>query len=134
MKMKVLLYSFLSFLSLGLLCGPPAQTKEVRLKWGATSVRSNGYAHGVLVAKAVNQAYPGQITITVVETGGWVEKSEPNAAGLLENSPGNPVSAYAAYHGYLTLRIRKIPIFGCSLSQPSRPLPLSSAKIQGYHH
>ena len=109
MKMKVLLYSFLSFLSLGLLLCPPAQTKEVRLKWGATSVRSNGYAHGVLVAKAVNQAYPGQITITVVETGGWVENLSRMRQGFLKIAQVNPVSAYAAYHGLLDFKDQKNP-------------------------
>ncbi|MBW2307432.1 MAG: hypothetical protein JRG73_10900 [Deltaproteobacteria bacterium] len=49
----------------------------VRLKWGATSVRSNGYGICVILAKAVNQAYRKEIQMTVVETGGWVGLSCP---------------------------------------------------------
>jgi TRAP transporter TAXI family solute receptor len=109
MKMKVLLYSFLGFLSLAILLCPPAQAKEFRVKWGATSVRSSGYAHGVLFAKAVNQAYPGEISVTVVETGGWVENLSRLRIGLLKLAQVNPVSAYTAYHGLYDFKDQKNP-------------------------
>jgi len=109
MKRKVLLYSFLGFLSLGILFCPFAQAKEFRVKWGATSVRSSGYAHGVLFAKSVNQTYPGEISVTVVETGGWVENLSRLRIGLLKLAQVNPVSAYTAYHGLYDFKDQKNP-------------------------
>jgi len=88
---------------------PVGQAKETRIKWGATSVRSSGYAHGVLFAKAVNKTYPGQITITVVETGGWVENLSRMRLGLLQLAQVNPISAYTAYHGLYDFKDQKNP-------------------------
>ena len=58
---KILLSSFSMVLGFGILLSSPGLAKEVRFKWGATSVRSSGYAHVVLYAKAVHQVYPKEI-------------------------------------------------------------------------
>ena len=99
------LFVFVAIGSLTIL--PIVEAKEFRVKWGATSVRSSGYGHGVLFAKAVNQAYPGQIVITVVETGGWVENLSRMRIGLLQLAQVNPISAYTAYHGLYDFKDQK---------------------------
>jgi TRAP transporter TAXI family solute receptor len=104
---RMFLFTLVSMVIGSLLIFPMAQAKEIRLKWGATSVRSSGYAHAVLDAKAVNQAYPGEISITVVETGGWVENLSRMRLGLLKLAQVNPVSAYDAYHGNFDFKDQK---------------------------
>ena len=106
---KALVFSLI-FVAIGaVLILPMAEGKEFRVKWGATSVRSSGYAHGVLFAKAVNQAYPGDISVTVVETGGWVENLSRMRIGLLKLAQVNPVSAYTAYNGLYDFKDQKNP-------------------------
>jgi len=106
---KIFLFSAIFMIGVGIIFLPMGQAKEIRIKWGTTSVRSSGYAHGVLFAKAVNQAYPGQITITVVETGGWVENLSRMRVGLLQLAQVNPISAYTAYHGSYDFKDQKNP-------------------------
>ncbi len=106
-KIMFFLFVFVAIGSLTIL--PIVEAKEFRVKWGATSVRSSGYAHGVLFAKAVNQAYPGEISVTVVETGGWVENLSRMRIGLLKLAQVNPVSAYTAYNGLFDFKDQKNP-------------------------
>ncbi len=106
---KAWIFSLIFVFLGGLMVLPPAEAKEFRVKWGTTSVRSSGYAHGVLFAKAVNQAYPGEISVTVVETGGWVENLSRLRIGLLKLAQVNPVSAYTAYHGLYDFKDQKNP-------------------------
>ena len=86
-----------------------AEAKEVRIKWGSTSVRSVGYAIEVQFAKAVNKAYPGQISVTVVETGGAVENLNRMRLRLLHVAQSNPAAAYTAYNGMLDFKDQKHP-------------------------
>jgi hypothetical protein len=106
---KILCLSSLLILGFGLFISSSALAKEVRLKWGATSVRSSGYAHVVLYAKAVHQVYPKEISITVVETGGWVENLSRMRQGLLKLASVNPISAYQAFHGLHDFKDQKNP-------------------------
>ena len=107
MRAKGLFFVFAA----GLLCLsiPIAEAKEVRIKWGSTSVRSVGYAIEVQFAKAVNKAYPGQISVTVVETGGVVENLNRMRLRLLHVAQSNPAAAYAAYNGMLDFKDQKNP-------------------------
>ncbi len=109
MKKKIIFLSLFCMALAGIFYLPIAQAKEIRIKWGTTSVRSSGYAHGVLFAKAVNQAYPGEIVITVVETGGWIENLSRMRIGLLKIAQVNPISAYTAYHGLFDFKDQKNP-------------------------
>ncbi len=106
-KIMFFLFVFVAIGSLTIL--PMVEAKEFRVKWGATSVRSSGYAHCVLFAKAVNEAYPGEISVTVVETGGWVENLSRMRIGLLKLAQVNPVSAYTAYNGLFDFKDQKNP-------------------------
>ncbi|MBU1206162.1 MAG: TAXI family TRAP transporter solute-binding subunit [Proteobacteria bacterium] len=106
--MKKTMLFLLVFVAIGsLTILPMAEAKAFRVKWGATSVRSSGYAHAVLFAKAVNQAYPGEISVTVVETGGWVENLSRMRIGLLKLAQVNPVSAYTVYNGLYDFKDQK---------------------------
>lgn len=109
MKKKIILLSLLFLGWASIVYLPFVQAKEIRIKWGTTSVRSSGYAHGVLFAKAVNQAYPGEIVVTVVETGGWIENLSRMRMGLLKIAQVNPISAYTAYHGLFDFKDQKNP-------------------------
>ena len=106
---KILFFGLMFILMASFVSLPMGEGKEFRVKWGATSVRSSGYAHAVLFAKAVNQAYPGEISITVVETGGWVENLSRLRIGLLKLAQVNPVSAYTAYNGLYDFKDQKNP-------------------------
>jgi len=105
--MKKIIFFLLVLVAIGSLT--IVEAKDFRLKWGATSVRSSGYAHCVLFAKAVNEAYPGEITPTVVETGGWIENLSRMRMGLLKLAQVNPISAYTAYHGQYDFKDQKNP-------------------------
>ena len=109
MKKKIVLISLLllgvgSFVFL-----PIVQAREMRLKWGASSVRSSGYAQVILYAKAVHQAFPGEISITVVETGGWVENLSRLRLHLLHLGQVNPISAYTVFQGLYDFKDQKNP-------------------------
>lgn len=72
-----------------------------RLKWGSTSVRSGLYANTVAMAGAVNRAYPGEIKITVVETGGYVENLVRLQRGTIHMGPADASAGFASYKGIL---------------------------------
>jgi TRAP transporter TAXI family solute receptor len=108
--MKKIIFFLFVFVAIGsLTILPMAEAKAFRVKWGSTSVRASGYAQCVLFAKAVNAAYPGEISITVVETGGWVENLSRMRLGLLKLAGVSPISAYAAYHGVYDFKDQKNP-------------------------
>lgn len=102
------------FLSLALFaCPPPKPTQTptptpgvvppkpvvTYLKWGSTSVRSGLYANTVAMAKIVNETYPGEIVITVVETGGYLENLVRLQKDLIHLGPACNAAGYASYLG-----------------------------------
>ena len=128
---KILVLSSLMIFGIGIFLSSPGLAKEVRLKWGATSVRSSGYAHVVLYAKAVHQLYPGQISITVVETGGWVENLSRMKQGLLKIASVNPISAYEAFNGMYDFKDQKNPNIRMLLVSAFTPQTFIAAKSTG---
>jgi len=123
------LFVFVAIGSLTIL--PMVDAKAIRIKWGATSVRSSGYAHGVLFAKAVNQAYPKEISVTVVETGGWVENLSRMRVGLLQLAQVNPISAYTAYHGLFDFKDQKNPKIRMMAATAVSPFTFVAGKDTG---
>ena len=108
--MKKIIFLSLTFILLtSIISLPMGQAKETRLKWGATSVRSAGYAIRVLFAKAVHQAYPGQIFVTVMETGGIIENMSRLKLGLMHLGEANPIKVYNAYYGLADYKEQKNP-------------------------
>ena len=75
--------------------------KVFRFKLGSTSVRSGLYANTVAMAGAINKAYPGEIIVTVVETGGYVENLERLRRGTIHAGPASTGAAAASYLGNL---------------------------------
>ncbi|MCS7163952.1 MAG: TAXI family TRAP transporter solute-binding subunit [Thermodesulfovibrio sp.] len=103
MKRSVFIFltSFLCFLiSLGFLTNAEA-TKKFHVKWGATSVRSGLYANTVAMAKVVNKAYPGEIEVTVVETGGFLENLSRLQRKAIHIGPADAAAGYANYMGII---------------------------------
>lgn len=103
MKRSVFIFltSFLCFLiSLGFLTTAEA-TKKFHVKWGATSVRSGLYANTVAMAKVVNKAYPGEIEVTVVETGGFLENLSRLQRKAIHIGPADAAAGYANYMGII---------------------------------
>lgn len=75
--------------------------KKFYVKWGATSVRSGLYANTVAMAKAVNKAYPGEIEVTVVETGGFLENLSRLQRKAIHMGPADAAAGYANYMGII---------------------------------
>jgi len=131
MKKKVIFFSLMFVVLASIIFLPMGQAKAVRLKWGSTSVRSVGYAIEVLFAKAVNKAYPGQISVTVVETGGVIENLTRLRLHLLHIGQSNPISAYAAYHGILDFKDQKNPSIRMLFVTYIAPFTFVAAKDTG---
>jgi TRAP transporter TAXI family solute receptor len=78
-----------------------SEAKVFRFKLGSTSVRSGLYANTVAMAGIINKAYPGEIVVTVVETGGYVENLERLRRGTIHAGPASTGAAAASYLGML---------------------------------
>ncbi|HIJ59982.1 MAG TPA: hypothetical protein HPP56_05140, partial [Nitrospirae bacterium] len=78
-----------------------AEAKKVYVKWGATSVRSGLYANTVAMASIVNKAYPGELEVTVVETGGYLENIVRIQKKSIMMGPADAAAGYAAYEGII---------------------------------
>lgn len=78
-----------------------AEAKKTHIKWGATSVRSGLYANTVQMASIVNKAYPGEIEVTVVETGGFLENLTRVGKRTIQVGPADASAAYANYEGII---------------------------------
>ncbi|MEN2995007.1 MAG: TAXI family TRAP transporter solute-binding subunit [Thermodesulfovibrio sp.] len=103
MKKSVVMFLtfFLCFvISFGFLTTAEA-TKKFHVKWGATSVRSGLYANTVAMAKVVNKAYPGEIEVTVVETGGFLENLSRLQRKAIHIGPADAAAGYANYMGII---------------------------------
>lgn len=102
-KGVVVVLSLFMCLLLVMACAPkeiaPAKPKVFSLKFGATSVRSGLYANTVAMAGVINKAYHGEIIVTVVETGGYVENLERLRKGTIHAGPASTGAAAASYLG-----------------------------------
>lgn len=78
-----------------------SEAKVFRFKLGSTSVRSGLYANTVAMAGIINKTYPGEIMVTVVETGGYVENLERIRRGTIHAGPASTGAAAASYLGIL---------------------------------
>ncbi|MDI6726480.1 MAG: TAXI family TRAP transporter solute-binding subunit [Smithellaceae bacterium] len=92
---------FLSLLFLLSTSPALAQTKKFYLKFGATSVRSGLYANTVAMAGIINKAYPAEIVVTVVETGGYTENLERLRRNTIHAGPASSGAGAASYLGIL---------------------------------
>ncbi|MCX7873947.1 MAG: TAXI family TRAP transporter solute-binding subunit [Caldimicrobium sp.] len=107
MRFKFILFSFLVFL-LVFPAGSFAKSKYY-LKWGATSVRSGLYANTVAMAKVVNKAYPGEIEVVVVETGGFLENLSRIQRKAIHLGPADASAGYANYAGIIDFQGKPNP-------------------------
>lgn len=97
-KKTVIIFLFLTSLLFSISI---AEAKLFRLKFGSTSVRSGLYANTVAMSGIINKAYPGEIMVTVVETGGYVENLERLRRGTIHAGPASTGAAAASYLGIL---------------------------------
>lgn len=108
---RILVWVLLLALATGLVgtgCPAPPEVNDVvpvpevfHLMWGSTSVRSGLYAGIVAEARAVNEAFPGEIIATVVETGGFLENLARMKAGFLHLGMSCTAAAYSQFRGLL---------------------------------
>jgi uncharacterized protein len=77
---------------------------KTSLKWGSTSVRSGLYANTVSMAGVVNKAYPGDIVITVVETGGYIENLVRIQKKSIHLGPADAAAGFANYEGIIDFK------------------------------
>ena len=130
MKKKIFCFVLLLIFAAATALPGPASA-ATRLKWGSTSVRSNGYAITVLYAKATNKAYKGDIQVTVVETGGYVENLARINRGLLHLGGVNPILAYEAYKGIGNFEGKANPRLRMLWTQAVQPFSFVAAKDSG---
>jgi TRAP transporter TAXI family solute receptor len=130
MKKKIFYFVLISMLATAIALPEPASA-ATRLKWGSTSVRSNGYAITVLYAKATNKAYKRDIQVTVVETGGYVENLARMKRRLLHVAGVNPILAYEAYKGIGNFKGKGNPRLRMLWSQAIQPFSFVAAKDSG---
>ncbi len=71
------------------------------IKWGSTSVRSGLYANTVAMARVVNKAYPDEIEVTVIETGGFLENLSRLQRKAIHIGPADAAAGYANYIGII---------------------------------
>lgn len=121
---------FLSFLLVLCLVGS-AHAKKFRIKWGATSVRSGLYANTVAIGGIVNKAYPGEIQVTVVETGGFVENLVRIQKKSVLFGPASAAAAYAAYQGIIDFEGRKSPALRSLWGGYVTPIHIVTSKKSG---
>ncbi len=77
-----------------------ARADTYEFKMGATSVRSGLYANTVAMAEVVNRVYD-DISMTVVETGGYVENLERLRRATIDAGPASTGAAAASYQGIM---------------------------------
>jgi len=99
--MKKIFIIGISVLFLSMILVSSGEAKKTRIKWGATSVRSGLYANTVALAGVVNKAYPGEIVVTVVETGGFVENLVRIQKKSIKLGPADASAGYASYTGIM---------------------------------
>lgn len=93
----------------GFLIANDAFASKYKIKMGSTSVRSGLYAVSVALAKIINKAYPDEIEVTVVETGGYIENLARLNNNFVQMAPSNSAAAYAAYKGIIDFEGREMP-------------------------
>ena len=84
-------------------CGT-ADAAKMKLKWGSTSVGSGLYANTVTMAGIVNRAYPNDVDLTVVETGGFIENLARIEKKFIHLGPASAAAAYASYQGIIDFK------------------------------
>lgn len=92
---------FLSLIVISSASTANAQAKKFHLKMGSTSVRSGLYANTVALAGIINKTYPGEIIVTVAETGGYIENLARFKRGTIQAGPVSTGAAAAYYLGIL---------------------------------
>jgi hypothetical protein len=84
--------------------GVAADAAKLKLKWGSTSVGSGLYANTVSMAGIVNRAYPNDIDLTVVETGGFIENLSRIERKFIHLGPASAAAAFASYQGIIDFK------------------------------
>lgn len=110
---------------------PSAHAKKLKLKWGATNVRSGLYANTVAMGGIVNQAYPGEIQVTVVETGGYVENLVRIQKKSCHLGPASAAAGYAAYKGIIDFKGKAMPDLRALWGGYVTPIHIVTSKKSG---
>ena len=102
-----------------------------KIKWGATSVRSGLYANTVSLGGVVNKAYPKDIQVTVVETGGFVENLVRIHKKSILLGPADASAGYAAYKGIIDFEGRPMPALRSLWGGYVTPIHIVTSKKSG---
>ena len=73
--------------------------RAYRIKWGAVSPRVGSFAYVTTMARAVNKDLKGQVIISVMETGGFLDNILRLRKGLVQCGLTHNLAAYACYKG-----------------------------------
>ncbi len=103
----------------------------LKIKWGATSVKSDAYVTAVQFAGYVNKLYPDLVNFTIMETGGFIENLSRMEKGLLDFAATNPVFAAFAYNGEQNFEGKANPNLRTVWNTSMRPQQIVAGKDSG---
>lgn len=108
-----------------------AAIAATKLKWGATSVRSGLYANTVALGGVVNKAFPNDLQVTVVETGGFVENLARIQKKSIQLGPADASAGYAALKGIIDYKGKEMPDLRSLWGGYVTPIHIVTAKKSG---
>ena len=97
--MKRVLLSMTIIFSLAFFISGDAFAKTYRIKWGAVSPRIGSFAYLTTMARSVNKDLKGQVTISPMETGGFLDNILRLRKRLVHCGLTHNLAAYACYKG-----------------------------------
>lgn len=96
---KQWLIVMLSFLLVIFISGDVLAARATRIKWGVASPRVGSFAYVATLARAVNKELKGQVVISPMETGGFLDNILRLRKRLLQCGLTHNLAAYACYKG-----------------------------------
>lgn len=130
-KIKSSLLLFIVFFLFVALCSNSILAAPLKIKWGATSIKSDAYVTTVQFAGYVNKLYPDVVNFTIVETGGFIENLSRMEKGLLDIAATNPVFASFAYKGEHNFEGKANPNLRTIWNTSMRPQNIVAGKDSG---
>lgn len=130
-KKKLYLVLLIMFFLISTLYLSSIYAAPVKIKWGATSIKSDGYITSVQFAGYVNRLYPDVVSLTIMETGGFIENLFRMEKGLLDIAATNPVFASFAYRGEYNFEGKANPNLRTVWNTSMRPQNIMAGKDSG---
>jgi len=99
MKKQCLIVTLLLFIFVVFTAGNVLAARATRIKWGVASPRIGSFAYVANLSRTVNKELKGQVVISPMETGGFLDNILRLRKGLLQCGLTHNLAAYACYKG-----------------------------------